>query len=57
MPDTIKCDRCKGAGTIDVLVSMHDDKKETITCDKCNGKGVIYQMTENEERDCWEDYW
>lgn len=57
MPDTIKCDKCKGARTIEVLISMHDDKTEIITCPKCKGKGIIHQMTESEERDYWENYW
>jgi len=56
MPNTIKCDKCNGTGTIKVLVSIHDDKEEIIICDKCNGKGDIHQMTEREERDYWENY-
>jgi len=57
MPNSETCERCKGKCYYDALVSQHDDKKETVKCEKCNGKGTIYQMTESEERDYWEDYW
>ena len=57
MPNSETCERCKGKGYYEALVSQHDDKKETVKCEKCNGKGTIYQMTESEERDYWEDYW
>lgn len=57
MPDTIKCTKCEGEGSISVLISAHDDKREIIPCPICNGKGVINQMTEQEERDYREDYW
>jgi DnaJ-class molecular chaperone len=57
MPNSETCERCKGKGYYEVLVSQHDDKKETVKCEKCNGKGTVYQMTESEERDYWEDYW
>lgn len=55
--NTVTCDNCNGSGTIDALISMHDDKKETICCGTCNGKGVIRQMTEKEEQDYWDNYW
>jgi hypothetical protein len=57
MPNSETCERCKGKGYYEALVSQHDDKKETVKCEKCNGKGTVYQMTESEERDYWEDYW
>lgn len=57
MPDTITCATCKGKGSYEALVSPHDDKKETVICPTCGGKGTINQMTEEEERDYWLDYW
>ena len=57
MPEEKVCTTCKGKGIYKVLLSQHDDKTETITCEKCNGKGIVHQMTEQEERDYWEDYW
>ena len=57
MPDTKSCTQCKGQGYYEALVSQHDDKKEIVKCTQCNGKGTVYQMTESEERDYWEDYW
>jgi DnaJ-class molecular chaperone len=57
MPNTETCGTCKGKGTIEALVSMHDDKKETVKCPECHGKGVIHWMTDEEERDYWADYW
>jgi DnaJ-class molecular chaperone len=57
MPNSETCERCKGKGYYKALVSQHDDKKETVKCEKCNGKGTVYQMTEKEENDYWEDYW
>ena len=57
MPNSETCEICKGKGYYEALVSQHDDKKETIKCEKCNGNGTVYQMTESEERDYWEDYW
>ena len=57
MPNEENCPICKGKGFYIVLVSQHSDEKETIKCDKCSGKGVVYVMTDEEERDYWEDYW
>jgi DnaJ-class molecular chaperone len=57
MPNLKTCERCKGQGYYEALVSQHDDKKETVKCEKCNGKGTVYQMTESEEIDYWENYW
>ena len=57
MPDTIKCSTCNGQGTINALVSQHDDVKKIVKCPKCNGSGSIYQMTDEEEYDYWADYW
>lgn len=57
MPDTITCPVCKGQGTFEALVNQHDDKKETVKCYNCHDKGVIHQMTDEEERDYWENYW
>ena len=57
MPKEENCPICKGKGFYIVLVSQHSDEKETIKCDKCSGKGVVYVMTDEEERDYWEDYW
>lgn len=57
MPNKETCELCDGKGYREALVSQHDNKKETVKCEMCNGKGVIYTMTENEERDYWEDYW
>ena len=56
MPNSEPCERCNGKGYYEALVSQHDDKK-TIKCEKCNGKGTVYQMTEKEDNDYWEDYW
>ena len=57
MPNSKTCERCEGKGYYEALVSQQDDKKETVKCEKCNGKGTVYQMTESEERDYWEEYW
>ncbi len=57
MPNSKTCKICKGKGYYEALVSQHDNKKETIKCEKCNGKGTVYQMTEKEENDYWENYW
>ncbi len=57
MPNTEVCETCKGKGTIEALVSQHDDKKETVKCPECSGKGVIHWMTDEEERDYHADYW
>lgn len=57
MPTEETCTTCKGKGWHEVLISQHDDKKETVICQKCYGKGVVNVMTEDEERDYWEDYW
>lgn len=51
------CNTCKGAGYYQGLISQHGDETQTVKCTNCNGKGVIHQMTEQEERDYWEDYW
>jgi DnaJ-class molecular chaperone len=56
MSDKIKCNKCKGIGTIEILINMHDNKKEIIKCNNCNGSGVIHQMTKEEEIDYWMDY-
>jgi DnaJ-class molecular chaperone len=56
MPITKTCDRCKGEGSYDGLVSQHDDATERVVCGKCNGKGVVHEMTEKEENDYWENY-
>lgn len=57
MPEVVKCTQCKGQGYFAALVSQHDDKTETVKCTCCNGKGTINQMTEQDERDYWADYW
>tara|TARA_R110002020_G_C15665034_1_gene717199 strand:+ start:13 stop:186 length:174 start_codon:yes stop_codon:yes gene_type:complete len=57
MPNKKKCNKCKGKGYYNALISMHDDKKERMTCDKCKGKGYYYEMTDDEENDYWENYW
>lgn len=57
MPDPVTCKTCKGSGTIEALVSPHDDKKETVKCPNCDGRGTFYQMTDEEERDYYADYW
>ena len=57
MPNSETCDRCKGKGYYEALVSQHDDKKEIVKCEQCYGKGTVNVMTEQEERDYWEDYW
>lgn len=57
MPNTKICEKCKGEGYLYVLVSMHDDKKELIKCPDCRGTKVIHHMTEEEEKNYWEDYW
>jgi len=57
MPEKNECDKCGGCGYIEVLVNMHDNKKETIVCDKCRGKKIIYTMTDDDERDYHADYW
>jgi NAD-dependent SIR2 family protein deacetylase len=35
MPNSETCERCKGKGYYEALVSQHDDKKETVKCEKC----------------------
>lgn len=57
MPETKKCPKCDGKKKLTVLISAHDDKTEVIICPTCQGKGVIHEMTEQEERNYWEDYW
>lgn len=57
MPNKVVCKHCRGEGSLDVLVSPHDDKKERVVCRECNGTGVKYQMTEEEERDYHDNYW
>lgn len=57
MPNRITCSLCKGEGQFEALLSPHDDKKELVDCKECYGKGYLMQMTEQEERDYWEDYW
>jgi len=57
MADTVDCKTCKGRGYIEALVSQHDDKTETVKCPSCSGKGTINQMSEQDERDYWADYW
>jgi DnaJ-class molecular chaperone len=57
MPDIVTCKTCKGRGQYEALVSPHDDKTETVKCPDCNGKGTFHQMTDEEERDYWENYW
>lgn len=57
MPNTESCTTCNGTGSIDALVSQHDDKTETVQCPTCKGKGEIHYMTDEEERNYWEDYW
>ena len=56
MSDKKECTRCKGKGYHEALVSQHDDKKKTVKCLKCNGNGYHYVMTDEEERDYWENY-
>lgn len=55
--ELVNCITCDGKGRYEALVSQHDDEKEMVTCKTCNGRGIIYQMTEQEEEDYWEDYW
>lgn len=57
MPTTETCPLCKGTGTIEALVSAHDDEKETVTCPECKGRAVIHQMTDQEEEDYHDNYW
>jgi DnaJ-class molecular chaperone len=57
MSDKVICKTCKGDGRIDGLISQHDDKTENVPCPNCDGRDSFYQMTEQEERDYWEDYW
>ncbi len=57
MPETTKCPTCHGNGSFEALVSQHDDRKEEVKCKTCNGTGVIHQMTDEEDRDYWADYW
>lgn len=57
MSDKMCCEVCKGRGYYEVLINGNDDKKETITCKTCEGTGIRYQMTDEEERDYFEDYW
>ena len=57
MPNKISCPKCNGEGYRTVLSSPHDDKTETVKCSECNGKGTINQMTDQEERDYFYDYW
>lgn len=57
MPETKKCPTCKGDGRVEYLISMHGDEKEWDTCQDCKGKGEISYMTDEEEREYWEDYW
>lgn len=57
MAHTVDCKTCKGNGYIEALVSQHDDKTETVKCPDCSGKGTINQMSEQDERDYWADYW
>jgi DnaJ-class molecular chaperone len=45
------CERCKGSGGYNALISMHDDETEWVSCSNCNGKGYYYQMTDDEERE------
>ena len=52
-----ECYMCKGQGIIDALISQHDDKKEIVSCPICDGKGSINAMSEDDEREYWEDYW
>ena len=55
--EIVNCIICEGKGRYEALVSQHDDEKEMVTCQRCNGRGIVYQMTEQEEEDYWEDYW
>ena len=57
MPDKETCTKCKGTGTLEVLVSQHGDEKETVTCTKCRGRKAVYRMTDQEEQDYHDDYW
>jgi DnaJ-class molecular chaperone len=57
MSETKVCSYCKGRGNVEVLVTQHDDKTEVVKCIHCNGKGVIHQMSEEDERDYYADYW
>ena len=57
MANIKKCCKCNGVGTIIVLISEHNDKKEWITCPDCKGKGIIHQMTPQEEANYHADYW
>lgn len=57
MSEEKTCTRCGGSGYYTGLISQHDDKTETVKCENCHGKGHINQMTAEEERDYWEDYW
>lgn len=57
MPNSKDCPLCKGLGSIEALVSQHDDKKEKCICPTCKGAGVIHEMTDQEEADYHADYW
>ena len=57
MPKTITCDKCKGKGGYDALISQHGNETEYMICKKCKGKKVVYQMTDEEERDYYDSYW
>lgn len=57
MPTTETCKTCKGTGKINALVSQHDDKKEIVDCPDCKGAKVIHYMTDQEERDYYDNYW
>ena len=56
MPSKIKCLGCKGAGTVEYLISQHGSITEKSDCTKCNGKGYHGSMTD-EEDDYKQDYW
>jgi len=57
MPNKTTCLTCKGAGSIDALISQHDDRTESMTCPRCLGRGSLYNMTQDEEDDYHADYW
>ena len=57
MSITTKCPICKGEGSLNVLISMHDNKKKLEICPECKGVGQIHYMSDEEEQDYHDNYW